>query len=309
MNKKLKMYFENLGFTVEKNNAYGKISGYEVSANVAMFDQIAPVKLHVNLYVSYAEKMQIINEIKALKFKYFVIDEDMFGIKLGFNDPLTVGKLLNRMPEMIDKIFEVFKKYEAKGIGYCPVCGEELPLESKQYKIEWVKVKMDESCLKEINADIEEDNKEFNEAPNNYLKGVLGALIGALAGFVAFIAIFYLGYITSLTSFIAILLGTFLYKKFGGKQNRIMIIIVSTISILAMILGLFTVYVLYAKDIANDLNLSYSGSEAFKEFMSVSEFKKEFISNLSMTIVFTALGVVYEIIILSKSVKRQGKIK
>lgn len=83
-----------------------------------------------------------------------------------------------------------------------------------------------------------------------------------------------------------------------------MIIIVSVISILAMILGLLTVYVLYAKYIAKDLNLSYSGIEAFKEFMSVSEFKKEFISNFSMTIVFTALGVVYEIIVLSKSVNR-----
>lgn len=158
-----------------------------------MLDQIAPVKLHVNLYESYAEKLQIINEIKVLKFKYFVIEEDMFGIKLGFNDSLTVGKLLKRMPEMIDMIFAVLKKYEAKGVGYCPVCGEELPIEVKQYKIEWVKVKMDEECLKEINADIDEDNKEFNEAPNNYLKGILGALIGALAGFVAFIAIFYLG--------------------------------------------------------------------------------------------------------------------
>lgn len=309
MNKKLKTYFEELGLNVQGNNAYGNYQGYEISADVAILDSVAPVKMHVNLFASAEVKAQMIREILSFRFKNFVIDQDIYGIALGFNDPWTVGKLLKRMPEMINKIFEVFNKYEAKGIEYCPICGELLSEESKKYKIEWVQITMDNNCVNDINNAIEIDNKNFDEEPNNYLKGALGACIGALVGFAAFIIIFFLGYISSLTSFIAILLGAYLYKKFKGKQNYMMIIIVSTISIVSMLLAVFSIYLLAAQSLALELGFSSTGIQAFKDMMTVTEFNKEFTSNLWMTVFYTILGVAFEIFNLSKSIKRQGKIK
>ncbi len=308
MNKKLKTYFEGLGFSIQGNDAYGNLKGYEVSANVAMLDTVAPVKLHVNLYANIEVKAQMINAIKALNFKYFVVDADIYGIVLGFNDPLTVGKLLNRMPEMLDKIFEVFAKYEAKGIGYCPICGELLKEESKQYKIEWCLITMDIDCVKNVNNVIENENKSFDETPNNYLKGALGAAIGAFVGAVAFIILFFIGYITSLTAFIAILLGAYLYKKFEGKQNYMMIVIVSVISIVAMLLAVFVIYFLFSQSLAPEYGFSSTGIKAFTDMMTIRDFSSEFTSNLGMTFFFTIIGVAYEIYALSKSIKRQGKI-
>lgn len=309
MNKKLQTYFESLGLSIQGNNAYGNLKGYEVSANVAMLDNVAPVKLHVNLFLHAQLKNQMIEEIKALKYKYFTIDEDIYGILLGFNDPLTVGKLLNRMPEMIDSIFGIFNKYEAKGAGYCPICGNELKEESKQYRLEWVVITMDNDCATNINNVIENENKEFNEAPNNYLKGALGACIGALAGIVAYVILFFIGFISALTSFIAILLGGYLYKKFGGKQNYVMVIIVAAISIVSMLLALTGIYYLASQALVLEFGFNSIGIQAFKDMMTIKEFSSEFTTNLLMTLLYTLLGVGYETYRLSKSVKRQDKIQ
>ena len=309
MNKKLKEYFEQLGLTIEGNNAHGEIYGYEVSANVAMLDNVSPVKMHVNLYATEVAKLKIVNEIKALKFKYFFIAADLYGISLGFNDPLTVGKLLNRMPAMLDSIFEIFKNNEAKGVGYCPICGNELSAESKKYRLDWALISMDSECVKGINDIIEESNKDFDEQPNNYIHGTIGALIGALVGVISYIVLFFMGFISALSSFISILLGSFLYKKFKGKPNAVMIVIVTVVSILSMILIAVGIYIFAAQMLAYEYYFSSTGIQAFKDMMTVPEFKSEFTSNLVMTILFTLLGVAFESVKMFKSIKRQGKIQ
>ena len=309
MNKKLKIYFEELGLNVEGNNAYGNLKGYEVSANVAMLDNISPVKLHVNLYASEETKVAIVNEIKNLKYKYFMVDADMYGMILGFNDPLTVGKLLKRMPEMLEQIFAIFEKYEACGVGYCPICGQTLKEESKKYQIGWALITMDAECVNDLNEIIEAENKEFDESPNNYLKGTLGAALGALVGVVAFIVLFYIGYVSAITSFIAILLGTYLYKKLGGKPNNVMVAIVSIISIVSMALTCFGIYLTASQALVSEFGFSSTGLQAFKDMMTIEIFSEEFTTNLLMTLFFSILGVAFEIGRLSKSVKRQTKIK
>ena len=307
MNKKLKNYFEGLGLVVAGNNAYGTLNGYEVSANVVMLDTVAPVKMHVNLYATNEVKEKMVKEIRSFGFKTFVIEADAFGILLGFNDVLTVGRLLVRMPDMISKIFTVFRNNEALGSGYCPICGEVLKEESKKYTIGWSIITMDNDCVKGINEEIASENEEFKYVPNNYLKGTCGALLGALVGVVVFVILFYIGYVTSLTAFISILLGSYLYKKLDGKPNGVMVAIVSTISIASMLLAVFGIYVLAAQALAPSYGY-LPALESFTKMMRVAEFKQEFLSNLFMTLLFTVIGSVYEIVRLSKTVKRQGTI-
>lgn len=309
MNKKLKVYFEQLGLKVEGNSAHGNLKGYEVSTNVVMLDTISPVKMHVSFYASDEVKNLIANDLKELKLKNFTFGTDLYGISLGFNDPLTVGKLLKRMPEMLDKIFAVFDKHEVKGLGYCPLCGEELPQEAKKYRIDWSLISIDDNCINNLNQVIEAENNDFKAAPNNYVKGTFGALLGALVGAVAFVILFLIGYVSAITSLIAILLGTYLYKKLGGKPNAVMVVIVSITSIASMLLTLWGLYIILAQALVFDYNFSSTGMQAFNDMMTIPEFKSEFTTNLLMTFVFTILGVVYQIGQLSKSVKRQGKIK
>ena len=87
---------------------------------------------------------------------------------------------------MLDKIFSIFTKYEAKGIGYCPLCGEELKEGAKQYNISGALITMDPECVNKVNEFIEAVNKDFKEAPNNYLKVAIVDVIGALVVAIAF---------------------------------------------------------------------------------------------------------------------------
>ena len=309
MNKQLNDFFQQLGFKIDGNQAYGEFKGYEVSANVVMLDTVSPVKLHVNMYASNIAKEQMIAEIKELKYKFFVVDADIYGVFLGFNDPLTVGRLLKRLPDMLEQIFKVFDRYGAKGIGYCPVCGGSLQEDCQKYKLEWVSITMDKDCVGNINGVIEQSNKDFDELPNNYLKGTLGALLGAAIGIVAYFILFSFGFISALTSIVALLLGSYFYKKFGGKPNKVMVVIVSIISVAAMLLAAWLIYIAVAQTIAIEYGFLSTGIQAFKDMMSVSEFANEFTTNILMTLVYTVFGAVYEIVRLSKSIKRQGSIK
>lgn len=308
MNKKIKLYLEGLGLKIEGNNAHGTLKGYEVSANVDIFDKVSPLQFHVSFNATDETKRLISKDLRELKLKYFNFGTDIYGISLGFNDPLTVGKLLKRMPEMLNSIFQVFEKYEVKGLGYCPICGEQLVEEAKKYRIDWSLITLDSKCVANLNDVIEAENEDFDKAPNNYIPGTIGALIGALVGVIAFIVLFFIGYVTALTSLIAILLGTYLYKKLGGKPNFIMVVIVSITSIVSMLLAVWGIYVLAAQALVFEYGFNSTGIQAFLDMMSVSDFSAEFLSNFFMTFVFTILGVIYQIGQLSKSVKRQGKI-
>ena len=43
--------------------------------------------------------------------------------------------------------------------------------------------------------------------------------------------------------------------------------------------------------------------------MTIKEFSQEFTTNLVMTVLYTAIGIAYEIYRLSKSIRRPGTIK
>lgn len=308
MNKKFEAYFKSCGMEINGNNAYGSMNGYEVNGWIRMLDNKTPFMLHISFYANDDTKRVILNEIRDLKIKYLNITSDIYGMSLGLND-ITVGKLIQRLPEIMNQIFEVLNKNEVLGIGYCPVCGNELGVEGQKYKVSGIWITLDQNCVQNLNAQINMENQDYNDAPNNYARGVIGALIGAFVGVVSYIVIFLLGFISALSAFISIALGTFLYKKLGGKPNKMMIVIVSTISVVAMLLTVFVLYYIVAIALAPDYGFSSTGLKAFTDMMSINDFSGEFIANLVMTALFSVLGVVGQIVYLVKSIQRQQEIK
>ena len=309
MNKKFENYFKDLGFEIENNNAYGMLKNYETSVKVNMFDQKAPLMIHIAFYADGEAKRNIINQIRDLKIKYCVYESNAYGLLLGLNDPLTVGSLIKKLPNILDSVLNVIEANNVLGKGYCPVSGNLLDVDTKKYNVEWLKISLDSNSVENINAIIAEENKDFDEAPNNYLRGALGALIGAAVGVVSLIILFFVGFISALSAFIAISLGTILYKKFGGKQNRMMVVIVSVISLASMLLAVFLLYLFYGIVLAPEFGFRTSGFAAFIDMMSIPEFAAEFLSNLGMTLLFSVLGVVGQIVVLFKSTQRTSSIK
>lgn len=296
MNKNLKQYLENKGMIVETASAYGIIEGYETNFVLDGFDNQNPIKMQISCYLSAYDKEKVVKEISDLRMKEVKVIGNRFGILLSFT-VATMKKLIKVLEELLEKVFVILNDNGAFGSEYCPICASEFNDETKKLcSVNGLKISIDMDCVTEINHQIKSENEEFKNAPNNFVKGFVGALMGALVGAIIAIILYFLGFISAISGFVAVILGTYLYKKLGGKPNKIMAITVVATSFVVLILTTIFVYMYYA------VALEYGG---FASAMQNEVFKSSFVHDLLMTILFTGVGSVYEIINLFKSIKRE----
>jgi hypothetical protein len=117
------------------------------------------------------------------------------------------------------------------------------------------------------------------------------------------------GFITAFASIAAVFLGVFLYKKFGGKQSKVMIIM-SLVTTLVVILGaVVLLYMSAANSIVKEAGLTMNGFEAMEYCMNIEpDFKKEFLTDLGLNGLFIAIGEGYSISALVRMIKRPKSI-
>lgn len=166
----------------------------------------------------------------------------------------------------------------------------------------------DKVMNKLINDIITTENEDFDETPNNYLRGLLGAILGGLVGAAIAFALYLVGFVSAISAFVAAALGSLLYKKFGGKPNKVMIVIVTMTTFVLILLSVFAIYVYAAFIAAREYGVNISAMEAFSICMQDSEFSRLFITDIILSIFFSILGVVYHIVMMVRSTKRQKNI-
>ena len=294
--------------TVNGNFAYGTVNGYETNALVLMLDNVAPVRMHISFYATDEQKRNIGNAIRNLALKFFVMQFSPYGLTLGFND-ITANRLLKRLPSVLDTLYSIISENGALKREYCPVCGNLLDEANlKKCNIDGYTITIDNDCVNTINTVISAENQDFNNAPNNYLKGFLGALIGGLVGAAVSVALYMAGFVSSISAVISVVLGAFLYQKFHGKPNKVMIVIVSLTTIVLMAVSVLATYLVAAGIAAASEGLDMSALEAFLICMRDAEFASYFYRDLGLILLFSALGIGWEIFMLAKKIKRKRNI-
>lgn len=306
MNKKLALFFNEQGLKVSKNHAYGEIDGYEVNVDYSLLDTISPVKLHFSGYIDGKSKTNIHYKLRNEKLKFFRYEFTTYGLVIGLND-ITIGALIKKLPTILSMITRLLNENEVKGNGYCPFTGEEIDVNvSKKYLIDGFEITMNISSMNEVTKAIEISNQEFASMPNNYLLGFAGALIGGIAGFLVSFLLYSLGYISSISAFVSVLLGVYLYKKFKGKENYVMIITVALVTIAFMMLSVLVTYLGAAVSMSVEENLGLIGFDAFNYYMGDPEFSRYFRQDILFTLLFTALGIGIQISYLARSIRRKS---
>ena len=306
MNKKLTAFLTEHGLTVEKNRAYGIFGGYETNVELRNFDNVSPFRVHISCYATDDQKRAIQQELNASAIKFFKFAFSGYGLEIGMND-FTLGRLIKRLDEVLGKVCATLTSNGALGSGYCPVCGEPLTADnSKKCNVNEYTITIDNKCVDNINALITAENKDFDEAPNNYLRGFLGAFLGSLVGVALAVGFYAAGFISALSAFVAIFLGEFLYRKLGGKPNKMMVVILSVTTFVMMMLTVVCIYLVAAAIGASQIG--WDTIEYFQFCMEQPDILAAFIRELVLTAVFTALGCGYEIFMLLKRVKRKSNI-
>lgn len=308
MNKKFADFFSSYGLVIKDNLAYGIINGYETNAKVNVLDNVSPLRMHISFYATDDQKRSVESAIRNLALKRFNMQFSPYGLSLGFND-ITMNGLLKRLSDILNMIFGILSENKVLKSGFCPVCGNPInESDSKKCNIDGYTITIDNKCVETINSVINAENQDFYNAPNNYFKGFLGALIGGVVGAIVSILLNVLGFVSSLAAIISIVLGTFLYQKFHGKPNKVMIVIVSLTTLVLLAATIPVIYIAVAGIAANNEGLSISAIEAFKICMSNDEFSRLFYVDLALIVFFSAIGTVFEIFVLAKKIKRKTNI-
>ena len=305
MNRAVARFLTEQGMTVSGNTAYGEIGGYEVNASLhTMTGGSTPLHMHFSCFTIPEQKRAIEEAIGAAGLSGIaLLGWTPLGVTIGSKLP-TFKNFAQRLADALRQLLQILSANGALGLGYCPACGKPLSGESKVCHPGGMQIKMDCACMAEINVAIRNENQTFQDAPNHYLRGFGGAALGGVVGALVAYVLFQIGFISALSVFVAIALGAFLYQKFGGKPNVGMILIVSLTSFAFMIASVFGVYLLAISDMLAGEGLDMTAIEAFGKLMENSDFSKEFMTNLSMTIVFSIIGVVGEVIMLVRKIKR-----
>lgn len=309
MNKHIAEFFTSNGMTISGNNAYGVVRGYETFGILLPLEPTDPFKLHVACYATEEQKHHIIDCLNRAEIKKMNFTFTEFGLYVGLND-FTIKKLADRLPSIAETIFGVLSESGALGYGYCPSCGA--PIENPELRkrnVEGVEVTVCDECIGKLNETISADNKEFEQAPNNYVLGFCGALIGGLVGGALAVGLYLLGFVSSISAIVAVLLGAFLYQKFHGKPNAMMIVIVAATTLVCMAASVFIIYLVASGIAAVEEGVTLTAMEAFVVLMGNEEFSRAFYGDLAMSLIFSVIGIVFEIFYLSKKIKRQKNIK
>ena len=299
-------YFVDKGFTyVDKFTVKGDIRGYRVNAAYNPMNGL-PV-MHIAFYSTENQRVAVEQVLKAKAYTRFKYNYDQFGLLLMFQD-MTIGAWLKRIDGIIATIFDALEENQILGTKYCPVCGKELGENAAERKFNGITVTIDQDCIANINKQIDEENASFDEQPNNYGLGTVGALIGGVAGLAVFIVLYLAGFIGALSAFVSMIVGEILYKKFGGKPNKMMVVILSATTVVFMLGGMFGTTLIECGKLAADAGANISNLEAFKIIMNNADGQKWFWSNMLMTTLFTVFGIVWEIVRLVQSIKRPKKV-
>lgn len=304
MNKHIENALNSYGFSFEKNSGYGFINDYEVNV-VVQLGMGAPT-FTFSTYLSLEKKNQFVFQLNQRKLRFVRANAFDFGVSVTVG-ALTTGQFEKKIADTIPVIIEILESLGAPKKDFCPHTGEKLDeQDSRLVDLCGAKIRISNKGIDAVNTDVAQSNEEFKNAPNNYLKGFSGILVGALAGVAVTVIAALAGFITAFASIVSVCLGVYLYKKFGGKQNYVMIVM-SLVTTLVVILGaVVLLYMSAANVIVKEAGLTMnSGFEALKYCINnEADFKKELTIDLALNGLFILIGEGYSIFGLIKMIRR-----
>lgn len=305
MNKHIVNALKDYKFTFDKNNGYGFINDYEVNVFNNLM-AVGPVFIF-STYLSQTKKNDFIIKMNDRKIPLVQTQAFDFGVMVTIGS-MTAKSFEKKCNEVLPIILEILESIDAPKKDICPQSGEKLDeLDSKTVILPGTKIKirLSNKAVAVVNNNIDKSNEDYEIAPNNYLKGFAGIFIGALVGVVLTVIFALLGYITALAPLVSIFFGIFLYKKFGGKQNHVMIIMSFLTTLVILLSTLIIMYIIVADKGLAEAGLSYRGINAFFYcIQNIPEFKKLFYIDLALNSFVILLVEGLSIYRLIKMIKR-----
>ena len=279
MNKHIVNALKEYDFNFEKNNGYGFINGYEV--NVVNNPMAMGPVFFFSTFLPQTKKNDFVMELNNRKISLLQCAPFDFGVAIMIG-AMTAGTFEKKFPDVLATILEILEKLEAPKKDICPQSGENLEeVESKVIAIQGggVKIRLSAKAVETVNSIIDK--------------------IFSLAGI-----------ITAFSSIVSIFLGIFLYKKFGGKPNGVMIFMSFVTTLIVLLGAVFLAYVMAANLACAEAGVDLKGIPALNLCLEkVPEFRTTFIGDMALNGLFILLGEGFSIFRLSQMIRRPKNIE
>lgn len=311
MHKAIMKALEPYSFEFQLREAYGSIDGFEVNYYMEVY-YTNNIHCQFSFYTTREKKLELLNNLRKLGLNKVEYKDNGYGIEyiIKSMSGLFNQKTTDTIMQINETIVNSLKEMHALGKDYSPLSGKEFDEDNgRVVKIPYLNfnIKLLNEEADNINQTIETANEEFKAAPNNYGKGFLGVLLATIIG-LAMMAIFtfVFGIISAWAPIVAILLGSYFFKKFGGKPTWVMIVMIIVVNLVAMMGFMYILYNLSALGFAIEANYNpTSYVDALKYCMNnVEGFKASFTQDMLVTLLFCIIGFAVNIYGLIKSVKR-----
>ena len=277
------------GLTLGKHCCYGVYKGFRVHVKyVAMGNPACLITVVTDTkgrdkdIEKYLEKNK-----KDLKLTHFGV----VGIGLMVSPQLYRG-IFRQVEEILDKIVAHLFKLGCPGAEICPYCG--LPLEGGTIEMEesGIVFKAHASCFERAYEAAARKEEEEKNRPDKKGAALGGAFLGTLAASAAFILMFLWWNFAAIAAAVAVLLGAWLYAKFGGKNTSFKVVSVSLLSLIVM-LAVFALCLFLQANADMD---GFTGSVVDKIVTDVQNdagYRNGILLNFIFIFVFDAIGAAY----------------
>ena len=310
MNKKLTAFLCEKGFGFDKTAFAGKLNGYQISGSCV--GNVINLKFYVNLTEN--DIPQVTDWLNSNKKHYALININanslFFACTLNtyFN---SAQKAIELMTAAVD-FLSTFKTADC-----CPFCGESMAESSRLVGIGSDKLFAHEACFDKFVGDVAAQESLETHVPNNYLKGTLGAVIGCLAGCAIFVVMYcFLELIGALGAFVGAVLAAVLWDKFGGKNDKIKILIIWATTLVLIGISIYVAFLIDAQLVINEAikEFGIDGVKTTNAFEALDiffnddpELRTAMIMDIVLSVVFIIVGNVYTTIRIIQSQKLVSK--
>jgi cyanate permease len=151
-------------------------------------------------------------------------------------------------------------------------------------------------CAESLLRQAELEQRQEQEADTGtYGRGLLGALLGGLIGAVVWAVVLYFGYMAALVGLLIGWLTEVLYRKLGGKNGKVKILILLVAALLSVVVGTLGADALTLVQMISDGELygSYGDILPFigELLVTDSEYLTGTLLNIGLGMVFALLGM------------------
>ncbi|MDE5546839.1 MAG: hypothetical protein K2I88_05190 [Anaeroplasmataceae bacterium] len=313
MNKKLITFLTENNFTIESESAYSYVNEYQVS--------ISQERTQNALYGGMSTIIQVFSHLEAEQLPSIqaFIKENKRTMHLIRYEVTELGvciAVMNHFDTLMDTIQRItnyLNSQNTKNKEYCPITGEVLDEATKRklYYNDFI-VFLNEGSVELLNAQIEKAEQDFQNAPNNYLKGTLGAIVGGALGAIVWVVLGALaGVMSGWIAFLIAILAGLGYDKMKGKATNMKFVIAAIVTLCYVVISMLLVYILIVKSVMAENGLEGNPLTVLFELIELDdEIKSGFITDMILAVVFGAIGVFFSYFQMKKTLhKKQEKLK